>query len=99
MFGVWVTVNTCVRGDVFIRCRGTPPCSKECASQKSFGDGIEELIIKGWFITASCTKKSDVFLFGKEIWKTIRRLSDASDWTPIIASFEYLGFDICSDLS
>lgn len=31
----------------FVRWRETTHCSKECVSRKSFGDDIEELVIKG----------------------------------------------------
>lgn len=41
---IWLTVNMCARGDVFIRFRGIPYCSKECVSNKSLED-IVELII------------------------------------------------------
>lgn len=102
-----------VHSDVSVGCVGDwgHMCKRQCFYKvqgdtsvlKSELKWVLKMVLRSWSTRSSLARlhalRNVISIFGREIWKTIRHLSDASSWTPTTASFEYLGFDIYSALS
>lgn len=63
---------------------------------------VLEIVLRNWSARGNLSwlhaLRNVISVFDKDIWKTIRQLSDASSWTPTRGSFEYHGFNIYSAL-
>lgn len=87
-------------------------CKKQCF-YKVQGDSsvlkselpkwVLKMVLRNWSARGSLPRlhapRNVISVFDKDIWNTIRQLSDGSSWAPTLGSFEYHGFNIYSALS